>query len=256
VEYLFFLTPQLIYETLPMSVLVAVLVTFGVLTKHNEVTAFKASGISLYRLTTPVLAASLILSAGQFVFDYYYVPLANRRQDALRDRIKGRPVQTYLRADRKWIKGAGSRIYYYKYFDTTESIMFGVSVYELDPATFRLNREITAERAQWQPSLRKWIFQNCWSREILGSAKESRQHFDATTFSELDEPPDYFLKKVQLDSQMNFWDLDAYIKDLQQSGFDTVHLRVRLNKKFAVPLFALPGPLHDCRGSESAIWGA
>ena len=33
--------------------------------------------------------------------------------------------------------------------------------------------------------------------------------------------------------------LDAYIKDLAQSGFDTVHLRVRLNKKFAVPLFAL-----------------
>ncbi len=239
VEYLFFLTPQLIYETMPMSVLVAVLVTFGVLTKHNEVTAFKASGISLYRLTTPVLAASLILSAGQFVFDYYYVPPANRRQDALRDKIKGRPVQTYLRADRKWIKGAGSRIYYYKYFDTTESIMFGVSVYELDAATFRLNREITAERAQWQPSLRKWIFQNCWSREILGSSKESRLHFDATTFPELDEPPDYFLKKVQLDSQMNFLDLDAYIKDLQQSGFDTVHLRVRLNKKFAVPLFAL-----------------
>jgi len=157
----------------------------------------------------------------------------------LRDRIKGRPVQTYLRADRKWIKGAGSRIYYYKYFDTTESIMFGVSVYELDPATFRLNREITAERAQWQPSLRKWIFQNCWSREILGASKESRQHFDATTFSELDEPPDYFLKKVQLDTQMNVFDLDAYIKDLAQSGFDTVHLRVRLNKKFAVPLFAL-----------------
>jgi len=117
--------------------------------------------------------------------------------------------------------------------------MFGVSVYELDPATFRLQREITAERAQWQPSLRKWIFQNCWRREILGSAKEGLQHFDATTFPELDEPPDYFLKKVQLDSQMNFWDLDAYIKDLQQSGFDTVKLRVQLHKKFSVPLFAL-----------------
>jgi LPS export ABC transporter permease LptG len=222
-----------------MSVLVAVLVTFGILTKHNEVTAFKASGVSLYRLTAPVLFVSIVLSAGLFAFDYQVVPPANRRQDALRDKIKGRPVQTYLRVDRKWIKGAGSRIYYYKYFDTQESIMFGVSVYELDPATFRMTREITAERAQWQPSMRKWIFQNCWQREILGSTSKSLQHFEATTFSELDEPPDYFLKKVQLDSQMNFWDLEAYIKDLQQSGFDTVHLRVRLNKKFSEPLFAL-----------------
>ena len=38
---------------------------------------------------------------------------------------------------------------------------------------------------------------------------------------------------------MNFWDLDSYIRDLQQSGFDTVHLRVQLHKKFSVPLFAL-----------------
>jgi LPS export ABC transporter permease LptG/LPS export ABC transporter permease LptF len=239
VEYLFFLTPKLIYDTLPMSVLVAVLVTFGVLTKHNEVTAFKASGVSLYRLTMPVLMASTILSAGLFAFDYYYVPQANRRQDALRDKIKGRPVQTYLRPERTWIKGAGSRIYYYKYFDTAADVMFGVSVYELDPATFRLRREITAERAQWQPFIRGWIFQNGWRRDILGRARENSERFTATTFPELDEPPDYFRKPALQDKQMNFWQLDSYIRDLEQSGFDTVHLRVQLHKKFSVPLFAL-----------------
>src|SRR5262249_11215595 len=40
-EYLFFLMPNLIYSFLPISVLMAVLVTFGIFTKHNEVTAFK-----------------------------------------------------------------------------------------------------------------------------------------------------------------------------------------------------------------------
>ena len=59
--YLFFLTPQLIYKTLPISVLVGVLVTFGVLTKHNEVTAFKACGVSLHRLAIPILVASSFL---------------------------------------------------------------------------------------------------------------------------------------------------------------------------------------------------
>lgn len=238
-EYLLFLIPTLIYREAPFSVLVAVLVTFGVLTKHNEVTAFKASGVSLYRLTAPVLLLSVLLSAGLFAFDYYFVPQANRRQDALRDHIKGRAVQTYLRPDRKWIKGSGSRIYYYKYFDTEKITMAGVSVYELDPDTFRLKREITAERAQWQPELEKWIFQNGWRRDIMGPAKENTQRFQATTFPELDEKPGYFLKEVKLDSQLNFWDLDNYIQDLRRSGFDTVHLRVRLHQKFSVPLFAL-----------------
>ena len=78
--------------------LVGVLVTFGVLTKHNEVTAFKACGVSLYRLAIPILVASIFLSGALFAFDHYYVPDANRRQDALRNEIKGKPLQTYLQS--------------------------------------------------------------------------------------------------------------------------------------------------------------
>jgi len=234
--YLFFLTPMLIYETLPISVLVAVLVTFGVLTKHNEVTAFKACGISLHRLAIPVLAMSGLFSAGLFAFDHFYIPDANRKQDALRNEIKGKPSQTYLHPERKWIFGKGSRIYYYKYFDNLESVMGNVSVFELDPKTFDLRREISAERAQWQPSLRTWIFQSGWVRQVR---PPTFTRFQVMTFAELDEPPDYFLKELKQDKQMNFYQLDAYIGDLQQSGFDTIRLRVQLYKKFSVPLFAL-----------------
>jgi LPS export ABC transporter permease LptG/LPS export ABC transporter permease LptF len=237
--YLAFLTPKLIYDTLPISVLVAVLVTFGVLTKHNEVIAFKACGVSLHRLGLPVLVASGFLSAGLFAFDHYYVPKANRRQDALRNEIKGRPVQTYLRPDRKWIFGSGSRIYYYKYFDPGEGVMGEVSVYELDPATFHLTRQISAERARWSQTLRTWVFENGWSRDFRGRRGIAYDAFQVMTFKELDEPPSYFLKEVVPDQQMNFRQLEQYIGDLQQSGFDTVKLRVQYYRKFSVPLFAL-----------------
>jgi LPS export ABC transporter permease LptG/LPS export ABC transporter permease LptF len=234
--YLFFLTPMLIYETLPISVLVAVLVTFGVLTKHNEVTAFKACGISLHRLAIPVLAMSGVFSAGLFAFDHFYIPDANKKQDALRNEIKGKPTQTYLHPERKWIFGKGSRIYYYKYFDNLESVMGNVSVFELDPKTFDLRREISAERAQWQPSMRTWIFQSGWVRQVRPA---TFTRFQVMTFPELEEPPDYFLKELKQDKQMNFYELESYIGDLQQSGFDTIRLRVQLYKKFSVPLFAL-----------------
>ncbi len=233
--YLFFLGPLLIYKTLPTSVLVAVLVTFGVLTKHNEVTAFRACGVSMHRLAIPVLALSLLLSVGLFAFDHFYLPDANRKQDALRNEIKGKPVQTYLNPERKWIYGAGSHIYYYKYFDNGNNLMAGVSVYELDPKTFDLKREISAERAQWEPALHTWIFQSGWVREIHGKF----ERFQVKTFPEFNEPPDYFLKKLEQGKQMNFQELAAYIADLQQSGFDTVRLRVQFHEKFSVPLFAL-----------------
>lgn len=239
--YHVFLTPKLIYDSAPVSVLVAVLVTFGVLSKHNEVTAMKACGISLYRLSAPVLIASLLLSGGLFVFDHYYVPEANRIQDAIRNEIKGRPVQTFLRPDRKWIFGEGSRIYYYKYFEPSENVMYGVNVYELDPRTFHLRQHISAERARWEEPLNAWIFQNGWRRVFDGVRVSAYEDFagGAKAFPELNEPPRYFLKEVKQDQQMNFVELANYIRELRQSGFDTVRLQVRYHKKFATPLFAL-----------------
>ncbi|MFN3322135.1 MAG: LptF/LptG family permease [Bryobacteraceae bacterium] len=240
ITYLFFLTPKLIYDSTPMSVLVAVLVTFGVLGKNNEVTAFKACGVSLHRLAMPVLFLSLGFSGALFAFDHYIVADANRIQDAIRNEIKGRPVQTYLRPDRKWIFGSESRIYYYRYFDPAESLMVGVYVFELDPQTFRLRRHIAAERARWEPGLNTWIFQNGWVRDVNGIRDKYRNfHGETATFPELDEPPSYFLKEVKQDKQMNFHQLASYIEELKQSGFDTVRLQVQFHKKFSVPLFAL-----------------
>jgi LPS export ABC transporter permease LptG/LPS export ABC transporter permease LptF len=239
-QYHFFLTPKLIYDLTPISVLVTILITFGVLSKHNEVTAFKACGVSLYRLAIPILLASLLLSTGLFAFDHYYVPDANRKQDALRNKIKGRAEQTYLRPDRKWIYGQSSRIFYYKYINPIQKVMAGVNVYELDPANYRLTKHISAERARWEPTLQKWVFENGWSRSFDNKGGDVFHDFigQATTFPEFTERPDYFLKEVLQDKQMNFEQLSAYIKELQQSGFDTIALQVQFYRKFAVPLFA------------------
>jgi LPS export ABC transporter permease LptG len=242
--YLFFLTPQLIYDSAPISVLVAVLITFGVLTKHNEITAFKASGVSMYRLAIPVLGAAVLLSGGLFAFDHYYVPDANRKQDAIRKEIKGKPVQTYLHPERQWVFAPGSkenpRIYYYKYLDPVQKVMVGAQVFELDPANFRVRRHISAGKVRWEAALGAWIFENGWSRDFT-SRQEKFFNFtnQATMFREIDERPDYFLQEVLQDQQMNFQQLAAYIRDLQRTGIDTITLQVRFYRKFAVPLFAL-----------------
>jgi LPS export ABC transporter permease LptG/LPS export ABC transporter permease LptF len=262
-SYLFFLTPKLIYDTLPVSVLVAVLVTFGILTKQNEITAFKACGVSVRRLAIPVLVMSIALSAGLFAFDFYYIPQANVRQEALRAEIKGQPIQTYLRPDRKWIMdqdGDHYRIFYYKYFEPAEHTMVGVSVYEIDRSTFQLTREIGAERARWTPSLGTWVFLDGWSRDVRGVSEFNVQRYQATTFPELTEKPEYFLKEVKQDKQMNYLQLASYISDLQKSGFDTIKLRVQFHKKFSVPAFAfimamLSVPFGFLVGNRGAMTG-
>jgi LPS export ABC transporter permease LptG/LPS export ABC transporter permease LptF len=238
-EYLFFLSPQLIYWLMPISVLVAVLVTFAILTKNNEVTAFKACGVSLMRLGVPVLMASVLLSVGLFAFDYYWVPDANLRQDRLRDEIKGRQTRSHQDPEQKWIFGQGSRIYYYKYFDLQKKEMLGVYVFELDPNTFDLRGEIAAEKAEWQPAQSTWMFRNGRSKMLQGVADKDYKAFKTATFPQLTEKPEWFLTDVTQDKQMNYRQLRNYIRDLRQRGFDTVRLRVQYAKKFSAPLFVL-----------------
>lgn len=243
--YLFFLTPQLIFDSAPMSVLVAVLITFGILAKHNEITAMKASGISLYRLAVPVLTAALLMSGGLFAFAHYYVPGANRKQDAIRKEIKGKPVQTYLHPDRHWVFDPGTtddpRVFYFKYIDGAQKVMLGPQVFELDPGNFRLLKHISAEKARWEPSLHTWVFENGWSRDDPGGPHEKFNNFagQTATFAEVNERPDYFLQEVLQDQQMNYKQLRAYIRELQRSGIETIALQVSYYRKFALPLFAL-----------------
>ena len=238
--YLFFLTPRLIYRFTPVSVLTAVLVVFGVLTKNNEVTAFKACGVSMYRLTVPILVGGFLLSGGLFAFDHYWVPDADRIQDAIRAEIKGRPAQTFLDPSRTWFYGLDDRIYNYKYFDQKANVMLGVNVFEIDPATFRLKKHIVAERASWVPAVNAWVFQNGCSRDLKGYESAAVYDFagGVKVFPELKETPDYFVKEALQSSQMNFLELRSYIGELKQSGFDTIQLQVQLYKKFSVPLFA------------------
>ncbi len=260
--YLLFLAPQLIYQTTPVSVLVGVLVTFGILSKSNEVIAFKACGVSLHRLAMSILLASLVLSASLFAFDYYYVPEANRKQDALRSEIKGKAPQTYVQPDRKFVYGEGCRIFYYKFLDPVQKVMVSPRVYELDCDSFSMKRMIAAELARWEPNLKRWVFQSGYQRDYNGIHAIAYKPFlgSTATFAELTETPDYFLQELIQDKQMNFHQLWNYIQTLQQSGLDTTRLQVQYHKKFAVPLFAfimalLSVPFAFMTGSRGAMAG-
>ena len=238
-EYLLNLSPSLIYLMAPMSVLLAVLITFGLMQKSSELTAMKATGISIYRATLPVIVLAGFFAMGLFIFDQVYIPTTNRRQEILRNQIKGKPPQTYLQADRKWIFGESNQIYYYQVFDPDANRFGGISVFEFDPATFRLTRRIHADGAHWEPRLKKWVFENGWVRTLDGTSIQEYRTFDVSTFNELGEDPSYFKKEVRQSSEMDYQELRNYIQDLQQSGFDTVRLKVQLQKKLAFPLITL-----------------
>jgi LPS export ABC transporter permease LptG len=204
----------------------------------------KATGISLYRVALPVLVIAFVVSASLFAFDETYVPTANRRQEALRSVIKGKPAQTFFRPDQKWMfgsqqQGKPDRIFYYQFFDPDHDRFANVTIFEIDPATFTLSRRIFATTARWEPQVQQWIFENGWVRTFSGDAVKDYQPFEVSTFPEIPERPQYFKKESLQSQEMSFTQLNRYIRDLSQSGFDTMPLRVQLNVKLAYPLITL-----------------
>lgn len=238
-EYLLNVAPYFLYNTTPLCMLLAVLVTFGLLQRSNEITAIKATGISLYRIIVPVLIAATLAAGVLFLSDQIYLPYTNKRQDALRNLIKGRPAQTYLRPDRKWIFGENSTIYYYQFFDPDRDVFGSLSVFRFDPHTFQITHRITAERAHWSESMSRWLYEQGWERTLDGSTIADYRKFDVATFPVFAEAPAYFKKEIKQSSEMNYEELRRYIRDLEQSGFDVVRLRVQLQKKIAYPLITL-----------------
>jgi LPS export ABC transporter permease LptG/LPS export ABC transporter permease LptF len=243
-EYLVNLTPSMIYLITPLSVLIGVLVVFGIMNRNSELTAMKATGVSLYRITVPVVAIAAVLSVSLFMFDELYLPQANRRQEALRNVIKGKPAETFEHPGRKWIfgqqrPGHPSRIFYYEYFDSDIDTFGNISIFEFSPGSFDIAKRIFASTAHWEPKLNTWVFEDGWQRTFSGSDITSYEDFPVKTFSEISEQPAYFKKEVRQSSEMNFGELAAYIHDLRQSGFNTVPLRVQLNHKLAYPLITL-----------------
>ncbi len=259
-EYFRYLVPLMIYQLAPLATLVATLVTLAILAKNNEVIAFKASGISLYRLVLPLTLAGCLLAGGMFLLDDTYLPYANQRQDALRNEIKGRPAQTYFQPARQWIFGENDKVYNYELYDPDRQFFGGLSVFELDPGTFQVHRRIYASRATWEASENAWVLTGGWVRDFENGKVTKYSAFKADSFPELSEPPSYFRREVRQYYQMNWRQLGAYIASLRQAGFDTSRLSVQWQKKFAFPLIAaiivfLGAPFAFLVGTRGAVSG-
>jgi LPS export ABC transporter permease LptG/LPS export ABC transporter permease LptF len=238
-NYFRFLMPQIIFYMLPVSVLVGVLINFGILTRTSQIIAMKASGISLYRLSWSLLLVAILISVLSFALQEYVLPYSNQKQDALRNIIKGRSAQTYSRPDRKWMMGEQNRIFNYNFFDEDHNLFAGISVFEFDPNSFEIKRRIYANRAVWKAETKNWVFEEGWQYQFESHKATHFRKFQQSSFGEVTEPPQYFKKDVKESSQMDYAELYSYIEDLKKSGFDVIKLSVALQKKLSFPLVSL-----------------
>jgi LPS export ABC transporter permease LptG len=254
-HYYAFHVPAILYLILPVAILVAVLVTFGVLSRRNEITAMKAGGISVYRLTAPVLGVALLGSVVLYAFQEFILPQTNRIASTDFNVIKGRPPQSSSLLDRRWILASDNRFYNYDYLVERknpvrrrraekgvpqEFSLHGLYIYDVDPAGWNLKERFFVSRATWNGEAYGYDLEQGWRHLLL--PETSFKVFDRMRLRAFGrepggqiEAPSYFRREEKPSDTLDFLELRSHILSLEARGFDVVPLRVQLHRKLAFP---------------------
>lgn len=128
-EFLLYTSATLVPMALPLSILMSSLMTFGNLGENYELTAIKASGISLQKVMRPLILSVFLISIGAFFFANEVLPYANLQMRSLLYDIRQQRPEFQLKPGEfnSLITGYSIRI---DSKDPKTNLMYGVQIYD------------------------------------------------------------------------------------------------------------------------------
>jgi lipopolysaccharide export system permease protein len=233
--YFLYKMPFIMVQMVPVAALISVIVTFSLMKKNNEITALKASGLSVFRLSLPVVVASACLAIAVFLFSELIVPYASSKSEGIWNReVKKREQKRFYGRGHIWYRGDNA-IYWIRHFDDKRKVMEGITFYFFDES-FHLIKRIEARRAIWTG--------NTWRVED-GSIQvpEDGGTYDFKAFKAMDlslpERPEVFLRPAKRPEEMSYWQLKEFAEGVRLEGYNASRYLVDMNIKLAFPLISL-----------------
>lgn len=235
-RYLGLSLPAFTAQMLPLATLTATLVTFGLLSRHNEITAFLSGGVSRTRLVVPVLAGGLLVTGAGFGLQERLIPLAAPEAEDTGARIRGEARRTINPLERHWGMGPGGQIFHYDEYDADNTVLSGLSVFRLSPDGASLSGRSYAASAHWSDTEGIWRGIGGWERDLAqGRAAEPfavREIRDVSA-------PDAFLEQDLATDHLPFRELEERIRTIEAAGHRDPMLHVALETKAALPFASL-----------------
>lgn len=233
-SYFFFETPMIISLMLPVSVLLSVLLTFGILSKNSEIIAMKANGVSLYRTSLPIIIISLVVCILSFFISEFVTPYANQKAKYIKlVEVQKRERVGYFKQNQLWYRGKDG-IYNFNMFDPETGTLKGVKINYLDKE-MNLIKRIDASEAQWTDG--KWIFHDLLITRFTPGRLPTLERYVSQVIDLPETPSDFTI--VQKDSQeMGYFELQKFIKKIQSEGYDATQYIADAHGKIAFSLIS------------------
>jgi LPS export ABC transporter permease LptF/LPS export ABC transporter permease LptG len=260
--YFWYLTPQYVYYIIPLSVLLATLITIAVLTRNSELIVMKACGVSLYRIAVPMFVAAVGAGVILFALDLTVVGPYFERAERLRLTMNGQATASLNPFSQGWVQGDKDDFYFFRSYNPETRLLIGLEHYEFRPGMTSMLRHTYVDQASYVRPVGgargEWKATQGWSREWAANgdfvslkpiAGETRV-FQAAEYYGIQQPdPQY----------MAFEDLRQYTARMVASGYNMFKEQVWIARRLAFPtatlimtLIAVPFAVTIGRGGAMA----
>lgn len=259
-QYYLVFIPEMVRVILPISVLLASLFTAGKLANLNELTAIKASGVSLYRLMAPFIITSIFVSFFTVFFSGYLVPLANKHKVFIEQNYMKKGLVHF--GSNIFFQDSESRVVTINYFDVSMGQANQVSIQEFDSKDkTKLVSRTDAFRMNYDTTKNTWQLFSGSTRNFYENS-ESLEKFLVKNFPKLHFKPEDVIKKQRKPEEMTLTELDNFSREQLRTGNNATRTEIAYHSRIAyafssiiVVMFGLPISANRRRGGLAIQFG-
>ena len=227
--------PQSLFMAMPAAVLFATVFSIVTFTRHSEITAAKASGISFYRIVAPIVVGAILAAALDLVVAEI-VPITDaRRSDLLQESKVGVGTQRYNFA----YAGEYGRVYKAQMLDVTARTLNKLQIERKGRGPDYPTVLTSAESASYSPKTQQWRIAKGEMHVIADNTPDLTVSFASMTDRRMREQPLDLMARPRNPQEMRFAELTRFIRALERSGGDANVLRVERALKIAIPITCL-----------------
>lgn len=223
--------PDTMFLVLPAAVLFATVFTIGGFTRHSEITAAKASGISFHRFIAPIAVGALAATAFGLLLAEVVPPLNARRLELLQEKVF---KNTDKRANFAYLSETG-RVYKVGFADVTSSQLQGVEIERPGAGPDYPSYVIAAKSGTWDGK-GNWLLADGVMHIMPDSMTNVTVAFDSLRDARFTEAPTNLMANPKAPAEMGYRDLGRFIEAMERSGTDVNKLRVERMLKIAIPV--------------------
>lgn len=224
--------PAFITLLMPSITLLSVLMVLARLSRQNEITVMRASGVSLHRILIPFLMGGVLIAGSQLLLQNTIVPQSNRVAQNLEDALLGHRTESRRDVDNLWLK-SGQQLIHVHQILPVERVLLDVTAYQFDAKHRLLSRLETSSaymhQGQW--FLSQGMIYRYGERVTVDT-------FSQRTWNVALKPEQ--LNRTSLDPEfLSLRQLHLLAERTQREGYDATRLRVLLHDKITQPITTL-----------------